>query len=65
MALPQIEWVDYLMEDERQRPIRSDSGHQESLAGAFQIPEFDQFALNPAVAGVFVADDRKGHCLSA
>ena len=30
--LPRIEWVDYLMLDERQRPIRSDSGHQESLA---------------------------------
>ena len=33
MALPQIEWVDYRMSDERQRPIRSDSGHQESVAG--------------------------------
>jgi hypothetical protein len=32
-ALPQIEWVDYRMSDERQRPIRSDSGHQESVAG--------------------------------
>jgi hypothetical protein len=25
----------------------------------------DQFALNPAVTGVFVADHRKGYCLGA
>ena len=39
--------------------------HPFSLAGAFQIPEFDQFSLNPAVAGVLVTDDRKGHRLGA
>ena len=39
--------------------------HPFSLAGAFQIAEFDQFSLNPAVAGILVADDRKGHCLGA
>jgi len=39
--------------------------HPFSLAGEFQIAEFDQFSLNPAVAGVLVADDRKGHCLGA
>jgi len=33
LALPQIEWVDYRMLHERQRPIRPDTGHQESLAG--------------------------------
>ena len=32
-ALPQIEWVDYRMVDERQRLIRADSGYQEPLAG--------------------------------
>ena len=36
-----------------------------SLAGEPQIPEFDQLSLNPSVAGVLVADDRKGHCLGA
>jgi hypothetical protein len=33
LALPQIEWVDYRMGDERQRTIRPDSGDQEPLAG--------------------------------
>ncbi len=26
-----------------------------------QIAEFNRFSLEPAAAGVFVADDRKGH----
>jgi hypothetical protein len=32
-ALPQIEWVDYRMRDERQRAIRPDIGYRESLEG--------------------------------
>ena len=39
--------------------------HPFPLAGEFQIPEPGQFSLNPAVAGVLVADDRKGHCLGS
>ena len=39
--------------------------HPFSLARAFQIAEFNQFSLNPAVAGVLVAGDRKGHRLGA
>jgi hypothetical protein len=33
-ALPQKEWVDYRMGDERQRSICPDSGHQEPMAGS-------------------------------
>lgn len=35
--------------------------HPFFLAGEPQISEFDQFSLNPAVAGILVADNRKGH----
>jgi hypothetical protein len=31
--------------------------------GECQIPEFDPFALNPAVTGVFIAKNRKDHRL--
>lgn len=31
----------------------------------FQIPEFDQFPLNSAVAGILVAENRKGCHLGA
>ncbi len=33
LALPLIEWVDYRIPYERQRPIRPNIGHQEPLAG--------------------------------
>ena len=35
------------------------------LAGASVIPEFNQLGVQPAIAGVLVADHRKGHGLGA